>query len=116
MYLSQAVQISQIQSLVQKPPASAGGGLQSSEVWPWGVLGVTLGWHEPEPGPSTARWDQPGQVLGTAIAALCKAVLAPPAPTWYGEGLFWLRHFCILGPYYLQINSLPVNWSGTGQV
>lgn len=54
---------------MQKPPASAGSGLQSSEGWEWGVLGVTLGWREPEPGLSTARWNQPGQALGTAVAA-----------------------------------------------
>lgn len=63
---------------MQKPPASAGSGLQSSQVWEWGVLGVTLGWREPEPGPSTARWNQPGQALGTAVAASATPVPGSP--------------------------------------
>lgn len=75
MCLSQAAEISRIESLVQKQLASAPRGLRSSEEWEEGLVGVTLRWCDPIAWPSSARWNQP-QLLQQP---LCQAILAPPA-------------------------------------
>lgn len=103
MYLSQAVQISQIQSLVQNQSASAGHGLQSSEVWWWAVLGVTLGLREPESGPSTVRWNRLGQALGTVIAASAASVPGSPGTSC----TYLIRGRVLLTPLVLCAGTLP---------
>lgn len=77
MCLSQAVEVSQIESLVQNQSASPAHVLWSSEEWEQGVVGVIWDCVIPWPGASNAGWNHP-QLLQQP---LCQPALAPPAPT-----------------------------------